>query len=818
MNEEIFRRLESFVSQGRVVLFTGAGFSLGAQNRAGVQLPTTVELTQKLWEIGFPDEPYDESNIQDVFEASVLQARTQTIDLLNDRLSVDAGSLPDYYTRWFSLPWHRIYTLNIDNLADTVNRASELPRQLRIVSALSDTVPSSSADLTVVHLNGYLEDLPEVTFSGRQYAERLATSDVWYTALARELASHPIIFIGTTLDEPPLWQYVEDRGRPTARARDLRPGSILVSPKLKKARAVALHQYRIDWIAGTAESFADEVLQNLQKASREGHALLRHASERDAATVVELTTLSTGPLGDEREFLRGLEPRWSDITDGYAIERCFDKNLKEKVEADQPKLIILTGTAGTGKSTSAMRLVLWLQSAGSRSFVVNEDGDLRPHKLRNAIAEQQVGVLFIPNLDRLGRNARGTLDDILESHPELIVISSVRSPWYQGNQLANYIEKRTDAIEAVVPHLADDDIDALLDALAAASRLGALKGKTRTQQRQVMTSKCDRQLLVAMIEATSGERFDARIESECRELGAEAALIYGVSALATNFRIRITNADLLAAVGGEPADQMRLISELERTHLLVRQNGSLQLRHRVIAERAVDFYRASRMVESPLRGLVFALAAACTPGELRKSSAGRGLIRLINHKLLIEFLRTPEAMEGSRTDPDTTGIRGVYEEVEDLLTHDFHYWLQRGSFETEVGNLDLAHNFIEQARGLAPDDPFVRTQWAYMTLKRASRRVTDPDSSIQVENAFGELDDQIVSRGKKDVYPFHIYGSQGLAWASRAPLVPDEKKVLLQKLRTIMDEGRKLHPGDRELKKLAKDVDTTYFSLAVAEE
>lgn len=810
MDEGIFRRLESFVAQGKVILFTGAGFSLGARNQSGSHLPTASELSKELWEIAFPGEPYEDSGIQDTFEASLLQARTRTTELLKERLSVDAATLPDYYTRWFSLPWHRIYTLNVDDLADVVDRTVDLPRRLHPVSALSDTLPSSVRGLAVVHLNGNLPNLPDATFGNRQYAERLAQSDAWYTLLARELMSHPVIFVGTTLDEPPLWQYVEGRGRRTPRARDLRPGSLLVSPHLKKARAVALRQYRIDWIAGTAESFAAEVLERLQAAADEGLALIERSSQQGEATIVDISDLLTGPTGDEREFLTGTEPRWSDITDGFAIERRFDKELRRQIEQENPKLVVLTGTAGSGKSACAMRLILSFLADGLRCFAVNEDGDLRAHQIRGAIADNDVDVLFIPNLDRLGRTARGTLHDLWESHPEVLVISSVRSPWYQGNDITSYVQKREDAIEGVVPNLADDDIDALLDALADANRLGALQGKTKSQQRSVLASKCDRQLLVAMIEATSGQRFEAKIEDECRQLGAEDAVLYGVAALATNFRISIGNAELLAAVGGDPAEQMRRINELERMHLLIRRNGNLQLRHRVVAERAVDFFRASRLVETPLRGLVFALAANCEPGALRRTPAGRGLIRLINHKLLIEFLRMPDS-----TEADCAGIRGVYEEVEELLKRDYHYWLQRGSFETEVGNLDLARTFLQQANGLSSDDPFVETQWAYMTLKRASRRVSDPESPGEVEAAFAQLDEQIATRGRKDSYPFHIYGSQGLAWASRAPLAPEEKRRFLQRLRAVMDEGRKLHSGDRGLGKLAMDVDTAYFSLAV---
>ncbi len=170
-------------------------------------------------------------------------------------------------------------------------------------------------------------------------------------------------------------------------------------------------------------------------------------------------------------------------------------------------------------------------------------------------------------------------------------------------------------------------------------------------------------------------------------------------------------------------------------------------------------------------------------------------------------LRAPWSAPNGR-EPDRVGIRGVYEEVEPLLTQDHHFWLQRGSFETEEGEIDLAKNFIEQATSLALEDSYVRTQWAYMTMKRASRRPADPGAADQVEEAFSVLDDVIANRGRRDSYPFHVYGSQGLAWTNRGGLTRDDKERLLLQLRRAVDEGRELHKGNRELLQLARDLET----------
>jgi hypothetical protein len=103
-------------------------------------------------------------------------------------------------------------------------------------------------------------------------------------------------------------------------------------------------------------------------------------------------------------------------------------------------------------------------------------------------------------------------------------------------------------------------------------------------------------------------------------------------------------------------------------------------------------------------------------------------------------------------------------------------------------------------------------------LKRASRMAGEAGVADDVQVAFEELEDVIELRGARDLYPYHVYGSQGLAWSRRAPLSRDEKKKLLEKLRRVVDGGLRAHRGNEELKQLKGDLDRDYMMLAVAEQ
>ncbi len=190
------QRLASQVSQGRVILFTGAGFSRAATSRAGEPLPLGSELAEKVWAIAFPGQPFERgSGLGEVFEVALRRNRIQLKEMLERCLRTDRKNLPDGYRVWFAMPWLRSYTLNMDDLAEACQVKFNLSRRVVPVSGLRGDLPTSTADLLSIHLNGRLSDFPEVTFSPRQYGERVAFPDPWYEFLVSDLVNHPIIHI-----------------------------------------------------------------------------------------------------------------------------------------------------------------------------------------------------------------------------------------------------------------------------------------------------------------------------------------------------------------------------------------------------------------------------------------------------------------------------------------------------------------------------------------------------------------------------------------------------------------------------------------------
>ena len=202
------------------------------------------------------------------------------------------------------------------------------------MSALVDSsILANSPDVLCIHLNGRVGDYPEMTFSDRQYGERTARPDPWYQHLVADLSNKPVVFVGTQLDEPPLWQHLELRGARHRRSRELRPGSYLVAPHVSLGRQSMLSDLNIEWIQMGQVEFATSVLAEMIEARAQGMKVLSERSERRTPKAfVLLDSIEPAQGVDLAEYLRGREPRWEDLTDGYAVEREFERALMEQLE------------------------------------------------------------------------------------------------------------------------------------------------------------------------------------------------------------------------------------------------------------------------------------------------------------------------------------------------------------------------------------------------------------------------------------------------------------------------------------------------------
>jgi hypothetical protein len=804
-------RLRSQASRGELILFTGAGFSFGAKDHYGRPVPSVNDLKQELWQLCYPGETYDgSSTIGDLYGAALRQKRSELSNLLQSRLMVAPDTLPEYYLALFNFPWFRCYTLNVDDLESAVGRRFSLRRPPITISARSGEeerlpgVSPSSDGLEVVHLNGVVPSPPEsLTFSETQYAERIGNQEPWYSRCVVEITSRPVIFIGTVLSESLLWHHMFLRKRRENLGRDLRPTSILVTRELARPRRDILRDLRINWVQGTTEEFATEILPQLHMEATRGFSFIRqHAETRSSAPVPLVSQLLDELPALQTEYLLGDEPQWPDILSGKAIERAHDETLhdisNQILDGRRPATALaLTGTAGTGKSTALMSLALKLSGGGVPVIWVDKESDSSPTRMRQRVREfhDQQAVLAIDDADMYGRELQNLLLDLVPHIPNFLFVFAVRSGKLDQITTAIGGHSGLKIHEHVVPPLTDGDIDALIEVLDKNKRLGILTGASPLERQNAFREQAGRQLLVAMIQATSNEQFEKKAQDEYLELESTQKYPYALIAVATALRYSVTKDEILLAQGDKHEEALAALERLTARHLVLLnpKRSAYHCRHRVISELVFGKVKEQGELSEVLAGLAWALATKVGTVLDRQSRTGRFLVRILSHEFLLNTI-------GFNT------ARDLYTRLEAILGGDYHYWLQRGSLEVESGDVRKAENFLGAARSLGSGDFRVDTAYGYMLMRKAWENPSDLHAEEYLNSGIDELDLVIANSGKASAYSYHVLGSQGLAWIHRSNWSDDKKRQFLSRLVETVELGLNYHPTSQNLFRLRDDL------------
>jgi Mrp family chromosome partitioning ATPase len=612
-----------------------------------------------------------------------------------------------------------------------------------------------------------------------------------------------------------LWHHIELReARLSTEAKEFRPRSFLISPTLSLARQGLLEQYKITWIQSTAEAFAADLLSKLTIAASEGLEALRreHNLSSDlASNVRSVSELVANPPSHRTEYLLGEHPHWSDLTKDRAVVRASDdeileicrRSLKNRSPDDPAPIVVVSGTGGAGKSTSLMRVALRLSAEGHAVGWVGTDTEASPRTIGEVAESDSFSILAIDDLDRYGSTLPSMLRRVCSAKPVRLVVGALRASRVEVT-MDDPVLRGHRVVEHPIPHLTDADIDRLLSVLDKEHRLGKLKGLSKDEQRSKFREHAGRQILVAMIEATSGKRFEEKVLLEWQDLPPRHRMVYAMIAVAGALGIPVSKSELLLGAGrSRGIDDVAALTALAERRIVTCDTDTnlYRPRHRVIAETLLDELRKTgQELTGVIEGLAFAVSSSVAP-DMPQSARPRRLVRILLNN---EYLFRNVGLESGRK---------VYEAVEENLHWDHHFWLQRGVLELHEGAVSFAEHCLDQAKSLPHNDPLVDTAYAHMLFRKAIANPGAADASRWVTDAVETLRTQIEVRGTKDPYPYDVVGRQAIQWSGRAPWPVAQRKALLEEIRRLVKKGVAALPRHHELAKLDHDILRAILSL-----
>jgi SIR2-like domain len=279
--------------------------------------------------------------------------------------------------------WKRAFTFNIDDAMEFAYER-DAAKQTLLSYNFDDEYEDdrSLAELPLIHLHGDVtRPVAGYVFSREEYIRQITVINPWMTVLSQFIRSEPFIISGSSMDEVDLDFYLAHRTKTSA--RDDRGPSIRVEPFPDEVTRNDCERHGLLLFIGTALEFLhyceaaiphrptpyELVPQESQKLMPEG-----------VSKQVALSFLSDFELvpATEREnsaasrFLYGHSPSWGDLASNADIPRPMTGALinevesRLKVDSNEPRLLLIRESTGTGKTTVLRRCAFELAQRGVR--------------------------------------------------------------------------------------------------------------------------------------------------------------------------------------------------------------------------------------------------------------------------------------------------------------------------------------------------------------------------------------------------------------------------------------------------------------------
>lgn len=815
--------LKKQLQSGKVILFAGAGFSVDAKNSQDASPPLGASLAELLaTAAGYT---YSGEALPVVYEAAQKALGTHAMwDLLRKHYEITA--LADWYQIVRAITWNRIYTTNIDNLFQKLYGAGTGQRLRPLVNpAPVEERDTLFSELQCVHLHGSI-DAPDkgMTFTLPEFGQMTATANPWYRSFVDDLYFRSVLFVGTQLEEPMFFHYLNLREPKERDAQEYRPRSYLVNRSIGAMRINNLRNRNIVGLECTGREFFESLRASIELESLTVNAvravafptaIFRGDKPVDEAInryfeVVRADALPYTRKPPAEMFFMGAEPDWFDIAEQRDAFRSIVQELLDGLPLSREtfQMTVLHGPAGSGKTTTLMRVAERIAAAGAQVFYAkgNERLDLAGIL---AFAQEQVNAdkrIFV-FIDAFGRHLT-SLDsnrERLKQSKNLTVVLADRS-----NKYAQVSHALVDLnpVDVRMPDLSEADAKAVIEKLARFGFLGELRNKPPEQQIAAFMERANKQMLVALREATSGLGFDVILRNEFGELARPAQLAYTICCMAVAHGAPgVYIRHLMPCLGRTEFRQGVIIKDLLRG-ILVPTNSSETLvkpRHRLIATWVANEIAPVGLKVEAVEKFLSQIAADIVPNEIKRRSpayvAYRGMIN-------------SEAMKETFSN-DSEVILDLYNQLKGHYDKDFLFWLQYGMAQINAGRLDLAENYLNQSLAIQPHSHQTKHHLGCLYLMQAARADNSAAAAERANNGISLLTEQIYSKGDVDSYPYHAYLVHVCRWYQRAGTIITQRQW--ERLRDLGREAERKYPRDDMIRAAVKEVERQYMMRAAVD-
>lgn len=539
------------IKSGDVVLFLGAGASFGSWGSKGEKPLNGLKLRDQICDTFLGKQHKDKALTRVAefakYESSLNEVQQYIKTIFWPLQPAKFHELVAKF-RWFS-----IVTTNYDLIVERAYGNVKSPAQrLEPIIRDGDNFSSIIRDNTAVpylKLHGCLtvindEGLPLILAS-EEYAKHKKNRERLFKHFADWARERPVIFVGYDISDPNIQQILFD-------LTDLgshRPVYAIVDPGLDPIAMRYWQAHRFLTVKSTFEEFLNKLdslipahTRSLASFITQSETTLRPWLASDLQPTDRLLVYLQGELQhvtpgiitggvDARDFYRGKTCEWGVFEQSLDIKRRLGDELILDVvlsatETQKPKLFLLKGHAGAGTSVLLKR-VAWDAAHDFEAliFCLNDGGVIRPdlfQEIAQLVKKQFILIVddAIPHLSDINRLMQIAEKD---SIPISILIGVRTNEWNVAGQdyesLVNGLFELKD--------LTDREIAELVEKLELHRSLGELEHLNKIDRIDLFKNNINKQLLIALHEATSGKPFEEIVLDEYQHITPiQAQLLY----------------------------------------------------------------------------------------------------------------------------------------------------------------------------------------------------------------------------------------------------------------------------------------------------
>ena len=742
---------------------------MGSLDKQGSPMLTTRELAKKLAiESGFE---YQDESLSEVYVACQKAMGSNNLSRFLE-LHFRYCTPSNGYNILARFPWARIYTTNIDDAFENAIARSTMnsPQRIRVQTRKKPLVDRDQTYSVVdlVKLHGSIDRLGEgVIFSSMEYGLEAATPSPWYSQIGYDYQNYSFIIIGSTLSEPVFYQQVQYAHQKIQR---MSPQSYLVVPYISQLQKEAFTESNIIHIPWKLEDFAHWMEDKFQDGlsytelavnnnpsirklfSGKLEDMARRAEALSEVIQIRQTDTRSAEYnpGRIRNFYRGFKPTWADIEDGIP---AHTKNISMLVEFIKQELlsetqcVVVYGPAGSGKST-ATRMA---------AFEIIRTSDI-PCFFSEGTNENILKALI--ELEQVHNSRYLVICDRFEPCSELIanalrhrkfpkaLILAVESQHAWADRVKVKLSDVSTS-EFRISKISQQDVAAILDKLEEFGPWTRLAQLTSRKREKLLFTKSRRQLLIGLLEATSGIGFEEIIQRDYKNLRSDDhRILLIVVGLASMHGLHLPIAYTARALEklGVQKNPAELLMAMEG--VVSNTQGRLFARHPVYVRSLLESYISTIELGNAIKQLLHVFTVYNAP-VIKSVPRNESLLykKIINNRFLRDMLRN-----------NKNQILDIYQSLEKYFERDGLYWVQYGLVLRHFGDQEEA---LEKLRTAVAAHEQVHTLHAYAHQKLIiALGKTDPNRAERLtgeaKTILERLQDDQNHLGYSDLYPINI--------------------------------------------------------------